>query len=352
MSPQRQFGRRHIWAVAVAVFLFPTAVFAAPVAHVEFAVGSVTAEAADGSVRTLQKGAAVEEGETVKTNDGRAQLRFTDDGFVSLHSETVFRIEEYRWSGVTDGSERGIFRLMKGGLRTITGMLSKINKKAYRMSTDVATIGIRGTEYTMQLNGDLSGGVAEGEIEVCNAGGCLAVAPGLSYYVPDANTKPIFSNKQTFLAPPQPRSERAVLRGKVSDTAHRLASPGRGMNDPVSARGNRLHATSKGLGTARNITPGNSFVALEKVTANGLIGFTKGFTKGAADSLLGATALDQSPMDVTGSAGGVLTGVTPMLEGTNGGGLDSAVAVMLSNGNNGINGNKAINGLGSIKRGF
>ncbi len=339
MRPQSQSGRRHIWAVAVAVILLPTSVFAAPAARVEFAVGGVTAEAADGRVRTLQKGATVEEGETVNTNEGRAQLRFADDGFVSLHSETVFRIEEYRWSGVTDGSERAIFRLVKGGLRTVTGMLSKINKKAYRMSTEVATIGIRGTEYTMQLNGDLSGSVAEGEIEVCNAGGCLAVAPGLSYYVPDTNTRPIFSNKQTLLAPTQPRSERAMLRGKDSDAAHRLGGPGRKMDDPANTRGNRQHATAKGLGNALDVKPGNAFGVLEK-TENGLIGFTQG----TADSLLGGTALDQSPQNLNGSAGGVLTGATWKLDSATGGVLDTAVAVTLANGNNGINGLNGNNG--------
>jgi hypothetical protein len=333
MRPQSQFGRRHIWAVAVAVFLLPTSVFAAPAARVEFAFGSVTAEAADGRVRTLQKGAAVEAGETVNTNEGRAQLRFTDDGFVSLHSQTVFRIEEYRWSGVTDGSERVIFRLLKGGLRTVTGMLSKINKKAYRMSTEVATIGIRGTEYTMQLNGDLSGSVAEGEIEVCNAGGCLAVAPGLSYYVPDANTKPIFSNKQTSLAPPQPRSERSVVRGTASDAARQLGRASRKMDDPVKTRGNRLQAA----------------------TTNGLIGFTQG----AADSLLGGTALDQSPQDMTASAGGILTGKTSKRDSTTGGMPDTAAAATggMVDAVTGVAGTLAYgingsDGLGSIKRGF
>jgi hypothetical protein len=141
-----------------------------------------------------------------------------------------------------------------------------------------------------------------------------------------------------------------MLRGKDSDAAHRLGGPGRGMNDPVSARGNRLHASARGLGNARDVKPGNAFGALKK-TENGLIGFTKG----AAGLLLGAAALDQSPMDVTGSAGGVLASATSALEGTTGGALNAAVAVILSNGNSGNsgnNGNNGNNGLGSIKRGF
>ena len=335
MKPQYQVGRRQIRALAVAVFLLPISAFAAPAARVEFAFGSVTAEAADGRVRALEKGAAVEEGETVNTNEGRVQLRFADDGFISLYSQTVFRIEEYRWSGVTDGSERGFFRLVKGGLRTVTGMLAKINKKAYRMSTELATIGIRGTEYTMQLNGDLSGTVAEGEIEVCNTGGCLAVAPGQSYYVPDASTRPIFSNKQTMLAPPQPHKERSVLHGKTSDAAHSAGRASGRTDDVVRTRDKRLHAT----------------------TPQGLIGFTQG----AADTLLRGATFDQSPQDMAKSAVDIRTGHTPKLDSASGRVPDTAaagasvvdaataVAGKLAQGNNS---NGFDSGLGGLKRRF
>ncbi|HEV8261198.1 MAG TPA: FecR domain-containing protein, partial [Burkholderiales bacterium] len=199
-----RIAQRRFLLFAVAALLLSSSVFAAPAARVEFTLGNVSAVAADGRARALVKGSEVVEGDTVNTNEGRAQLRFTDEGFVSLHTRTVFRIDQYRWGGVNDGSERSFFRLIEGGLRTITGKLAKHNRKAYRMTTTFATLGIRGTEYTMQLNGGLSGSVAAGEIEVCNAGGCLAVPAGQSYYVPDSNTKPIFSNKQTYLPPTQP----------------------------------------------------------------------------------------------------------------------------------------------------
>ena len=39
-------------------------------------------------------------GDTVNTNEGRVQLRFTDEGFDSLYTRSVFRIDQYRWSGV------------------------------------------------------------------------------------------------------------------------------------------------------------------------------------------------------------------------------------------------------------
>jgi len=258
---------RRFWLFAVAALLFASSVFAAPVARVEFAVGNVFALAVDGRVRALVKGTAVEEGDTVNTNEGRVQIRFTDDGFVSLHTHTVFRIDQYHWGGVNEGSERSFFSLIKGGVRTITGKLAKHNRNAYKMTTTLATVGIRGTKFTMQLNGGLSGSVAEGEIEVCNAGGCIAVPAGQAYFVPDANTKPILSNKQTYLPPVPPLGETALI-GDTTSTA-----------------------------------------------GTGVIGLTQG----VAGSSLGGTALSQPVQSLTGAAGAALSGTASTLSGTTGG---------------------------------
>jgi hypothetical protein len=94
--------------------------------------------------------------------------------------------------------------LIKGGLRTISGLIGKSMKTAYEMKTTVATIGIRGTEYTVVYGQSVSGTVSAGAIAVCNAGGCLDVSRGLSYYIKDEHTKPIFINTPAMLSPPQP----------------------------------------------------------------------------------------------------------------------------------------------------
>jgi hypothetical protein len=174
------------------------------VARVEFTAGDVIAVSADGSVRRLARGASIDVGDTVDTGDaGRAQLRFTDGALSSLLPGTRFRVDEYRYAGKADGSERGFFRLLRGGLRTITGAIGRANRNAYRLTTPTATIGIRGTEY-LAREGSLSVTVGEGVIEVCNAAGCLSVADGETIFVRDANTAPAFTLKRTELGPPPP----------------------------------------------------------------------------------------------------------------------------------------------------
>jgi hypothetical protein len=183
---------------------FPVVAQGAPAARVDFAIGDVAAVNKAGQSRAVAKGATIEEGETVNTNSGRTQLRFTDGAYVSLQPQSEFRIDQYRYEGKQDGSERTFVSLLKGGLRTITGFVGRTNKKNYRVSTTVATIGIRGTEYTIQYGGSISGTVGEGEIDVCNGAGCINVTNGESYYVANQDVKPQLSNKGTDLPPDPP----------------------------------------------------------------------------------------------------------------------------------------------------
>ena len=96
-------------------------------------------------------GTPVQAGDTIRVGpNSNAQVRFTDEGIVSLRSQTVFTIDEYAFSGQGDGSEKGLFSLLKGGMRTVTGIIGRLPRRdAYLVRTPTATIGIRGTHYTL-----------------------------------------------------------------------------------------------------------------------------------------------------------------------------------------------------------
>lgn len=146
-------GRKLAIAAAVAALL-GTDVYAAPAGSVDFSVGNVVATGADGRSRALAKGAELNTGDRVVTNDGRVQIRFTDGAYVSLQPNTDFSIRDYRYEGRTDGSERGIFGLLKGAMRTVTGAIGRVNRTAYQIQTPSATIGIRGTGGVIQVFDD------------------------------------------------------------------------------------------------------------------------------------------------------------------------------------------------------
>ncbi len=124
-----------ILTLACAFFTSP-AVFAAAVGEVVFATGTPQARDAAGASRRLARGAAIFSVDTLITKAReRMQLSLIDDSYISIQP----------------GSEEAHYRLIKGGIRALTGLIGKDNPEAYRVNTAVATIGIRGTGHSTRF---------------------------------------------------------------------------------------------------------------------------------------------------------------------------------------------------------
>ncbi|WIM04546.1 MAG: FecR family protein [Candidatus Nitricoxidivorans perseverans] len=120
----------------------------ASVGRLQFVTGEVSIVGGDGTRRVAAKGDSINEGDTVVTAAGAvAQLRMSDEGLIALRPDSTLKIETYRFRGKEDGSESGILGLLKGGFRTLTGIIGRANKSAYLVRTPTATIGIRGTDH-------------------------------------------------------------------------------------------------------------------------------------------------------------------------------------------------------------
>jgi len=116
--------------------------------HIQFVKGEVRIVGADRRERPAKKGDALEERDAVITGaQSFAQLRMIDDGLISMRPDTHLRIDTYRYAGRQDGTERGVLGLVKGGFRTLTGVIGRANKSNYTVRTPNATIGIRGTDH-------------------------------------------------------------------------------------------------------------------------------------------------------------------------------------------------------------
>ena len=162
------------------------------VARAVFVRGTLKASSFAGRTRVVKAGDAVFEGDTLKTGrTGYAILVFKDKSRVSLQANTEFRIDELNFDeqaekeataltktqGTTEKSETdsaavpttkvarapkskpsALFSLLRGGLRTVTGLIGKLTPDRYRMRTRVATIGIRGTGYDAMCTGPCAAG--------------------------------------------------------------------------------------------------------------------------------------------------------------------------------------------------
>ncbi len=219
-APRRCFARLRPWlprwaALLTGCVLFLSAASAMAADAVVIALsGSVSADRTmpGGSIesRTLRARAEVSQGDLVRTGkDGRAQLRFSDGGLVSLQPDTEFRIDEYQFAG---DHQRALFTLLRGALRTATGAVGKRNRDDYRLRTPTATVGIRGTEYLAEQticnpvcspgpSAGLRVSVTHGLIAVMTPVASLDVGVGQSALVKRPDSAPQFTSSGPVLAP-------------------------------------------------------------------------------------------------------------------------------------------------------
>src|SRR5690554_6868298 len=147
-------------------------------ALVLFSHGNVVLTNNSGSY-PLEKGASVASGDTVITGeDGRIQMRFSDGGLVSLMPNSRFAVEEYEQPSATNEGSVSV-NLLKGGMRALSGSIGKNQSDNYKLKTDVATLGIRGTQFVVVMDGAaMRVHVGQGSVSLFNDFGELLVNPG------------------------------------------------------------------------------------------------------------------------------------------------------------------------------
>lgn len=186
-----------------------------PAATLEFVQGAVNVRSTAGTTRAAQRGTVVNNGETIETQSGRAQMRMVDGAYISLQNDTTLRLDNYRVASASE-PESGLMSLVRGGLRTVTGLIGRSNKQNYRLQTATATVGIRGTGFSA-TSGDEGTRVrvSEGAIALCTQGGCLDLAAQQTGFAPNATTLPIRIAAAPVLQPTQAPSVVVVAPQQV-----------------------------------------------------------------------------------------------------------------------------------------
>ncbi len=119
------------------------------VGEVAFSRGVLTGQLGNDAPRILGKGLPLHNGETLNTGStGFAVIKLEDGTRMTLRPKTSFKIVNV---DVRKGKENAFVKLLRGGFRALTGFISKRKPDAFRVSTSVATIGIRGTDFDARL---------------------------------------------------------------------------------------------------------------------------------------------------------------------------------------------------------
>ncbi|MBP6851030.1 MAG: FecR domain-containing protein [Rhodoferax sp.] len=240
----------------------------------QFAVGDVTVRRGAANL-PVAKGQAIESGDNIVTGaSGQTQIRFSDGGLVSLTPNSQFNINRY--ADENDGNKDSFaVSFLRGSMRAITGLIGKRKAENYKVTTNTATIGIRGSAFSAKINPDGTMDVAgeQDTIEVCTNAGCVSLIVGEIVRVdrPDSlprrtaqrsNVPPLVARKDLFIpenpAEITPITLPSLLSGEI-DGMSALFSVGNGNVDYFPRGGQE---PSDGLAT---------FVAGQMVTHVGTV---------------------------------------------------------------------------------
>lgn len=192
----------------VAASLMSAAAWAGVVGTITHLGGVLRVTHADGTTKLLSVKSEVLEGDTLKTEANTfTRIKFMDGGEVVLRPETVFKVTAYSYEPDAAAKDGVVLDLVKGGLRSVTGLMGKRNPDKFKLGTPTATIGVRGTNFgalfcqsdcltvpTVSGQAPSNGlyvDVVSGAIVVTNGGGSQQYMSGQFGYVPGPQVAPV-----------------------------------------------------------------------------------------------------------------------------------------------------------------
>lgn len=140
---------RKTW-VAIALLTLAAPAIAADVGLVKVSKGSVQIQRGSEKLPATV-GAAIETNDVIVTGaDGSAGVTFIDNSLVSVGPNSVFAIDKYSFDTTThQGEFQG--NLRQGRLAAISGKMVKQSPESMKIRTPSAIMGVRGTEFVVEV---------------------------------------------------------------------------------------------------------------------------------------------------------------------------------------------------------
>lgn len=153
--------------------------------------------------RTLDVGYSLYSTEhLVSGKDSYAHIQFRDGSSVSLQANSAFDITNYKYNepGLRDSA---VYNLIAGGLRFVSGLMAKKDPSTFSVSNRVVTIGIRGTDFSINCLGNCNSGgvvthVKQGSITQQNQSGAYVLEAGNYSTISGPGSAPVVSNVAPF----------------------------------------------------------------------------------------------------------------------------------------------------------
>ncbi len=226
-----------VFSLLMAGLMFAGDAWPAQAGRVQFVNGDVEVTTAAGATHAVHKGDPVNEGDTITSaKTASAQVKMQDGGFIAVRPDTKLKFDSFKFGGKAGEPENSFFSLFKGGFRAVTGLIGRIRKEDYHITTPVATIGIRGTDHETVLvlpdNPLVAAGQAEpgaynkvnlGETSITTDKGTINVLPNQMGFAGGLNLLPEIKpiNTSLFTVIPKPSPGANMDSGKGGDQGAR-----------------------------------------------------------------------------------------------------------------------------------
>jgi len=133
-----------LFCLACLLFSLP-AISADQKARVSLVRGGVTVSI-NGATWKLRRNDKIAIGSTLTTSSkGLVQIIFPDKSMIYLKANSSITLEKFHFDQSNQSKDSSVTRLLKGSMRSISGLVGKRNPDKVKFKTSISTIGIRGT---------------------------------------------------------------------------------------------------------------------------------------------------------------------------------------------------------------
>ena len=133
------------------VFLiFPTLLFA-KVGDVIEQKGRTNVERGSDTFKEIEKEFDVESMDTVRTKDGRTAIQFIDETRVDVTEHSKLVIDDFVYDPNTKTGSLSL-KASFGTIRYASGQIAKNSRQNVKIKTPTATVGVRGTDFSMTVD--------------------------------------------------------------------------------------------------------------------------------------------------------------------------------------------------------
>lgn len=133
------------------VFLiFPTLLFA-KVGDVIEQKGRTNVERGSDTFKEIEKEFDVESMDTVRTKDGRTSIQFIDETRVDVTEHSKLVIDDFVYDPNTKTGSLSL-KASFGTIRYASGQIAKNSRQNVKIKTPTATVGVRGTDFSMTVD--------------------------------------------------------------------------------------------------------------------------------------------------------------------------------------------------------